>query len=58
MKIPDPIIDPMTSAVELNRPRVGTNRGASVGTADSRIGVIFGVVTYSKFYCISGVGVS
>jgi hypothetical protein len=26
--MPDPIIDPMTSAVELKRPRVCTNRGA------------------------------
>jgi hypothetical protein len=28
MKMPDPIMDPMTSAVELKRPRVWTNRGA------------------------------
>jgi hypothetical protein len=45
MKIPDPIIDPMTSAVELNRPRVGTNRGEVFGRAATRMGVIFGVVT-------------
>jgi hypothetical protein len=29
MKMPEPIIDPMTSAVELKSPRLWTNLGAS-----------------------------
>jgi hypothetical protein len=46
IKIPDPIIEPITSAVELKRPRVGTNLGELGATEDSGMRVSFGVTTY------------
>jgi len=49
MKMPEPIIDPMTSAVEEKSPSLCTIRGASAGTWNLSIGVISEVVTYSKF---------
>jgi hypothetical protein len=45
MKMPDPIMDPITSAVELKRPRLCTNRGALEESAASESGIFPGVVT-------------
>jgi hypothetical protein len=49
-KIPEPIIEPMTSAVELNRPRLCTIfcEPFFFGVAPER-GMIFGVVTSMIF---------
>jgi hypothetical protein len=33
-KMPDPIMEPITIAVELNRPRLCTSRGASATSQD------------------------
>jgi hypothetical protein len=52
-KIPDPIIEPITRAVELNRPSVGTSFGPSGCDTLAGLGMIREVVTYSKFYWIS-----
>jgi hypothetical protein len=46
MKMPEPIIDPMTSAVEEKRPRLWTIRGAEAADGTSGVGVSSGIVTY------------
>jgi hypothetical protein len=47
--MPDPIMDPITSAVELNRPRLSTILGELDAVSVSEFGRLPGVVTYSKF---------
>ena len=49
IKMPDPIMDPITMAVELNRPRLCTIFGALAEMAASELGRFSGIVTYSKF---------
>jgi hypothetical protein len=44
MKMPEPIIDPITSAVEEKRPRLCTSREALPGASDSGRGLGSGVV--------------
>lgn len=49
IKMPDPIIDPITMAVELKRPRLCTSRGPVAAPSDGRMGVILGLVTCKIF---------
>jgi hypothetical protein len=49
MKMPEPIMEPITSAVELKRPRLCASLGALGGRAALEMGVCSWVVTYSKF---------
>jgi hypothetical protein len=49
IKMPDPIMDPITIAVELNKPRLCTSFGALEETAASELERFSGLVTYSKF---------
>jgi hypothetical protein len=47
--MPDPIMDPITMAVELNRPRLCTIFGALDEGSDFKLERFSRVVTYSKF---------
>jgi hypothetical protein len=49
IKMPDPIMDPITMAVELNRPRLCTIFGALDEGSDFKLERFSRVVTYSKF---------
>ena len=52
MKMPEPIIEPATSAVELKRPRLCTSRGALAEVSEAGMGVEFWSVTWRKLYRI------
>jgi transcriptional regulator NrdR family protein len=43
--MPEPIIEPTTSAVELKRPRLCTNCGARTETSETELGLELEVVT-------------
>ena len=49
-KMPDPIMDPATMAVELNSPRLCTNPVVLAGVTNSEDGVRFEVRHLARFY--------